>query len=200
MSRPTLSTRQTLLLRVRDPHDETSWEEFCELYRGFILGLCRSMRVAHHDAEDVTQRVLLKIWKHLRKFEYDERKGSFRSWLGTVTCNLVRTYLKEPKRREHPVEDEALVDLVGDGDQLPAEMARMIDKEWKLFVSDRAWQNVKCDFSDSVREVFLAMMTGETAAVVAERFGLQENTVYVYRKRVVHRLQREIRRLEAELG
>ena len=57
----TLSTRQTLLVRVQNQSDEKSWEEFAGYYRRYIYMVARNMRLSHHDAEDVLQRTLLKL-------------------------------------------------------------------------------------------------------------------------------------------
>ncbi len=43
---------------------------------------------AHHAADDLTQDVFLRAFRHLRS--YDERKGSFATWLGTIARNVVR--------------------------------------------------------------------------------------------------------------
>ena len=73
-------TRVTLLMRVKNQHDDKSWEDFVFYYKKkFIYIICRKMGLNHHDGEEVVQKVLLKLWDKLPEFEYDQ--GSrFRGW------------------------------------------------------------------------------------------------------------------------
>ena len=58
-------TRQTLLQRVQDHSDENSWSEFVSYYQDYIYLICRRMKVSHHDAEELVQKTLLKLWQKL---------------------------------------------------------------------------------------------------------------------------------------
>ena len=71
-------TRETLLERIKNPLDESSWEDFVRYYQPFIYGVVRGMRIPHHDAEEIVQTILLKAWKKLPDFEYDRARGRFR--------------------------------------------------------------------------------------------------------------------------
>ena len=55
-------TRETLLEKIRNQHDDKSWEDFVFYYKHFIYIICRRMNLAHHDAEEVVQKVLVKVW------------------------------------------------------------------------------------------------------------------------------------------
>jgi DNA-directed RNA polymerase specialized sigma24 family protein len=45
------------------------------------------MNMNPHNREDLLQDIMLKAWKALPNFPYDERRGRFRGWLATVTKN-----------------------------------------------------------------------------------------------------------------
>ena len=90
-------TSETLLERVKNPDDEKSWEDFVYYYRPFIYSAIRGMNIAHHDAEEICQSVLLKAWKKLPEFEYNRGKGRFRGWLCHVTGNSVRDSIRKRK-------------------------------------------------------------------------------------------------------
>ena len=53
-----------------------------------------------------------------------------------------------------------------------------------------AWERVAPELSESVRAVFVRLLNGEDPAAVAKACGIERNTVYVYRKRVEHKLHR----------
>ena len=54
-------TRESLLIRVRDPEDREAWERFVEIYQPIVFRLARRRGLQSADAEDLCQRVLLSI-------------------------------------------------------------------------------------------------------------------------------------------
>ena len=53
-------TRQSLLMRLKNTHDEASWEEFVATYRNYIMTIISNLQVNQHDAEDLTARVFFR--------------------------------------------------------------------------------------------------------------------------------------------
>ncbi len=43
------NTRETLLIRVKNQHDENSWEDFVFYYKKFIYIICRKMGLNHSN-------------------------------------------------------------------------------------------------------------------------------------------------------
>ena len=92
-------TRQSLLVRLREQCDEDAWEQFVAHYRHYIYAVIPRMNVEHHDALDVQQEVLLKIWKKIPEYEYRQDKPLFRSWVATVTRNAVLSFIRKRHSR-----------------------------------------------------------------------------------------------------
>ena len=90
-------TRASLLLRVQDPQDRDSWNEFVSIYTPKIYLWATRLGLQEADAEDATQVVLIKLVQSLRKFKYDRSRGAFRGWLKTVSQNAVRDLFREMK-------------------------------------------------------------------------------------------------------
>jgi RNA polymerase sigma factor (sigma-70 family) len=199
--RETLSTRKTLLMRVQDQKDESSWEEFAGYYRKYIYMVARNMRLSHHDAEDILQRTLLKLWENLPKFKYDTNKGSFRSWLCTIIRNMVINLIKKKSRMLTGLdtEEQYRVKKYLDAVQLP-EVEVIAEREWKLFLANSAWNNIEGALTDKVKSVYVMLNKGVDLDEVAETLGIQKNTVYVYKLRVQEKISNEVRRLESELS
>jgi RNA polymerase sigma factor (sigma-70 family) len=195
------NTRQTLLERIRDKHDESSWEDFVYYYRQYIYVVIRSMNLNHHDAEEIVQLVLLKVWDKLPDFQYDAEKGRFRGWLCRVTGNIVKNYLRSRKSQVNRVEkfqqqsDDAYLESVS----LP-EIEKIASREWENYIANMAWRNIESSFTENVRECFLLMTDGALVQDIAAKFEISESSVYVYKKRVQDKLFSEINRLERELG
>jgi RNA polymerase sigma-70 factor (ECF subfamily) len=68
---PTPETRESLLLRVRDPEDQVAWHEFVEICRPVILRLARQKGMQEADADDVAQQVLIAVGKAVEQRPHD---------------------------------------------------------------------------------------------------------------------------------
>jgi RNA polymerase sigma factor (sigma-70 family) len=196
-----LSTRKTLLFRVQDQKDEKSWEEFAGYYRKYIYMVARNMRLSHHDAEDILQRTLLKLWENLPKFKYDTKKGSFRSWLCTIIRNMVINLVKKKSRMLTGLDDEEQYKVKKYLESVQVTVLEEIaEKEWRVFLANSAWNNIEQGLTDKVKAVYLMLQKGVGLDEVAEKLTIQKNTVYVYKLRVQEKLAREVKRLEEDLS
>ena len=82
-------TRQSLLIQLRDSHNESAWREFYELYSPLLYDYARARGLHHEDAEDVRSECLAAIVRQMPQFVYDRSLGSFRSWLRTMVVRRV---------------------------------------------------------------------------------------------------------------
>lgn len=191
------NTRQSLLFRLKDKHDDQSWEDFVKFYKPFIYMMVRKMNFDHHDAEEVVQQITLKAWKSLPEFNYSPDKGRFRSWLSRMTHNTVLDVIKSRQRYSNRLEKYKNIDTLK---KLSApEIDSMANEEWQTYITNLAWKNVSPDFTEKVRLAFERSLKGDDAELIAEDLGLTKNAIYVYKKRVRERLTEEVRRLKEEL-
>src|SRR5690348_15651765 len=95
----TPSTRASLLLRLRDPHDHEAWVEFVAIYEPVIYRLLRRHGLQDADSRDVMQELLLAVGRTIDRWDPAKETGSFRGWLRRVARNLVINWLKHPDRR-----------------------------------------------------------------------------------------------------
>ena len=194
-------TRVTLLEKLSDRHDDMAWRDFVSYYRGFIYGLIRRMGLNHADCDEVVQIVLLKSWDKLPDFQYDPQKGHFRGWLGRVTANAAKNYLRSRSGRFVALENEK--GLAIDEKEFfssDSDIDRMADEEWVEYLPKLAWKNVAGSFGESVRKTYALLQEGKNAEEIAAELGLASSSVYVYKKRIQEKLLPEMKRLERELG
>ena len=194
-------TRETLLFRVKNQRDEKSWDEFVSYYKNYIYIVARNMNLDHHDAEDILQKVLVRLWEKLPQFEYSSKKGTFRAFLCTIIRNMAIDLLKKKSRNLDSAQGEMREQLQEyiKKVSLP-EIEEIAEREWKLFLANTAWTNVEKTLSEKMKQTYLQLLKGDSLEEVAEAVGIQNNTVYVYKLRVLEKIQKEIQRLERELS
>lgn len=194
-------TRVTLLGRIVDLHDENSWEDFVNYYQKYIYLVIREMKINHHDAEELTQEVLVRLWHKLPDFEFNPERGKFRTWLCTIIRNMVRDFVRKGKnycKRLDAVSKRAKLDYYS-SITLP-EIDQIANTEWKKYISMMAWENVSKHLSDKVCQVFLLLKEGKKRSEVAKELDLNENSISTYKSRIIDKLSREIQRLDEELN
>jgi RNA polymerase sigma-70 factor (ECF subfamily) len=192
-------TRITLIQRVQNQHDAASWEDFVRIYRNYVYAIIRSMNISEHDAEDLVQQLMLNMWNKLPDTDIKQIRR-FRSWLATITKNFVtdfiRKRIRETQRMEKAEQDASISYLKAI--RLP-DIDRIAEQEWKLHIANLALENIEPLFSGHAIEVFRLSLDGMEIQTIAEKLGLQENSVYRLRSRVKKRLILEIEQLRAEL-
>jgi RNA polymerase sigma factor (sigma-70 family) len=195
-------TRQTLLERACNRDDEAAWTEFVGYYRNFIYMVVRKMGIRYPDDDDMVQAVTLKIWKSLDRFKVDDERAKFRTWLSTVIRNTAINHINQRKRQfdgQQTMEDNRNVMPHFLETISQPEVNRLIFSEWEAYVTNLAMENIKPLFSDRAIEIFSQMLDGAEPRVLAEQFGIKENSVHKLKNRVKSRLVEEIRRIRGDL-
>jgi RNA polymerase sigma-70 factor (ECF subfamily) len=67
--------------------DAHAWEQLAKSQHRRIYGICYRFTGSQSDAEDLAQEAFLKMYRNLANF--DPEKGSFTTWLTTLTRNLL---------------------------------------------------------------------------------------------------------------
>ncbi len=193
-----LPTRQTLLERLKKLKDNHSWEDFVLYYKGYIFAVIHGMGLNNLDAEDLSQKVLLKLWKNLPEYEYRPGNCKFRTWLCTVIRSEVYSWYRSQQSQKKKLENFQ-INLTDEEGCLP-EIEKIAQQEWKEHIGKLAWDNVKKAFSQNVIDAFLMYSEGKSTKEIAEVLQMEENTVNVYKKRVREKLCKEINLLDDDLG
>ena len=187
-------TRQTLLQKIKDTHNEDSWKEFVEIYRPYIFVIIKNLGVKADEIEDHVQSTLVICWQKLPDFHYDPDKGRFRYWLSRIAKFTVSNHIRKFSRRSE------LDEKLEIPESLPSEIEKISDKEWKVFITKKAWGNIKVDLTENARLSFEALMEGESLDSISERLNMPKNTISVNKKRIEPKMFKEIQKLQRELG
>jgi hypothetical protein len=80
-----IATRQSLLYRLRNSADETSWREFFDTYWNLIYRVARKAGLSDAEAQDVVQETVISVAQRIEGFVYDPQVCSFRSTICACT-------------------------------------------------------------------------------------------------------------------
>ena len=147
-------TSLSLLQRVQQGTEESSWFEFMHLYNGLIEGWLKKQGVQHADAEDIRQEVMTVVHGELQKFDHNGRTGAFRTWLRRITANRMHEHLRKKARTNRtgaPTDLGVLADQLNDD---ASELAQHWDAEHDSHVVDFLLLRVSTQFSSEQMDAF----------------------------------------------
>src|SRR5262245_37123318 len=130
-----VTTRPSLLARIKDTGDRQAWAEFVDIYAPLIYGFAHKQGLQDADAADLTQEVLGAVAGSADRLDYDPARGTFRGWLFRVVRNELSDLIAAKRRHQ-----------VGSGD---TDMKRRLEEEPARTAAEAAdWE------SDYERQLF----------------------------------------------
>jgi RNA polymerase sigma factor (sigma-70 family) len=206
----TLRTRPTLLFRLRDWKDESSWSEFYRLYHNFILGLALRSGLSHADAEEVTQDVFKRVAETVHEFESNPARGTFRGWLATLTRWRImdKHRARRPDQRPTPRPEPATDDRTRTIERLPDPSANaqpwgdegVEESEWKQHVLETALARLARRVPAKHYQLFDLYARQDWPVLrISRELGVNPATVYVVSHRLTKQLKAEVALLEQQL-
>jgi RNA polymerase sigma factor (sigma-70 family) len=195
-----IATRTTLLARLKDWGDDSSWQEFFDIYSKLIRNVALKSGLTRAEAEDVVQETMVAAAKHIPAFKYDRKLGSFRHWL----LNMSRWRINDQFRRRKKLTTELPDDLADETGQLSAlvdektlDFDEFWESEWQKTVFDAAVSKVKTSLDAEKYQIFDFVVNKQwSPEKVAKRFGISVNQVYLAKHRVTELIKKEVERLK----
>ncbi len=199
-----IPTRTTLLERIKDWRDDSSWQEFFNIYSKLIRGVALKKGLTACEAEDVVQETMLAAAKHIPNFKYDRKLGSFKQWLLNMSrwriCDQFRRRSNSPGSFSNgiPLDADQLVTLV---DENAVNFDELWEAEWKKSVLETAIKKVKTSLDSRKYQIFDFLINKEwPPEKVAERFNISLNQVYLAKHRITLLIKTEVENLEKKQG
>src|ERR1043165_8069538 len=192
-------TCPTLLLRLRDAHDQDAWAQFVAIYAPVVFGFARTKGLQEADAADLTQDVLQAVSQAMPRLQYDPERGSFRGWLFTVVRNKLRD---AHPRRAVQLAAPSDTDVVNQLHELPAPQAdeeALWRQEYRQRLFNWAAEQVRSVVEDSAWQAFWqTAVEGKKAAVVAHELGMSVAAVYMTKSRVLARIKETLQNVQGD--
>jgi RNA polymerase sigma-70 factor, ECF subfamily len=197
-SSSTPTTSESLLICLRDAQDTQAWALFVELYTPLVYRYCRRRGLQDSDSQDVTQEVLIRFSKAVRSFQYDPSKGRFRSWLGTMTHNLISAQQAKDARPDRAPGHGAAETLLFV--EQAAEDPLWVD-DFNRQTLQTALSRIRPEFDDATWRAFeLTWLADQPPLEVAAQLGKPAAWIYKAKFRVLLRLKQEVQFLAADVG
>src|SRR5947209_11041798 len=187
----TVSTRPSLLLRVRDSGDCEAWSQFVELYGPLVYHFARKRRLQDADAADLTQTVLQAVAGGVRRLDYDPARGSFRGWLFQVVRRQLRKFLDRERRAPQGCGGPDAGKLL---DNQPCRDEEALwDQEYERRLFLWAAEQVRDRFEEASWQAFWrTAVEGDGPRETALALGMSIGAVYTAKSRILDRIRKAI--------
>lgn len=194
-----VTTRASLLIRIRDARDQTSWSQFVDIYAPLIYGFARRHGLQDADAADLTQEVLRAVARSARDFDYDPQRGSFRGWLFTVVRNKLRDFLESQQRQPRASGNSSEQNLLDAIPSSESDRSNLWDIEHKRRLFNWAAEQARHEVRESTWLAFWqTAVEGKSGKDVAAMMGVSVAAVYLAKSRVMARIKEILREIEPD--
>lgn len=206
VAEPLNRTRATLIHRLKNWQDRTSWQDFFDTYWRLIYGVARQSGLGDAEAQDVVQETMIAVAKQMPNFTYDPNIGSFKSWLlNTTRWRIMDQFRKRGKlpaggpKQEGNENRTSTIERVSDPSG--AQMDEAWEKEWQQNLLTAALDKVKLRVDPEKFQIFdFYVHKSWPPEKVAQRFGVSVDQVYLAKHRITEAIKEEVERLEKQMS
>jgi len=179
------TTSASLLVRVRNPADQTTWREFEARYAELIRRYCRGRGLRAADIDDVSQMVWGDLAKGLRAFAYDPAKGRFRGYLGKTVRSVLSRHFRRNGMSPQALNSSVLASAPDESDGADERW----DREWVDHHYRLAMETIAHSFEEQSVTAFRRLIAGEPTHLVASDLGVSVAAVNQAKHRIRVRMK-----------
>ena len=191
------NTPEGLLVRKAQTGDEVAFREIVERYQSKVFSIIHGIVRQRNDVEDIAQQVFAKVYLSLKSFDF---RSSLITWIYKIAVNECFDYLRKRKVRKLVYESDLSEDEVRRVENTEPHIDRQAPADTALAQRDYV---IKLLTRVSEEERMLLMMKeveGYSVEELAERTGMNENTIKVKLFRARQKLVRAAQRLDRAPG
>ena len=206
-----IATRHSLLNRLKDWGDQTSWQEFFDTCAQLIYNVAVKAGLSDVQAQEVVQETIIAVARKIGEFKADPAHGSFSGWLMQLTrWRIADQWRKRDRVGQAPRLSKAagtpglLSDDTGSNgpieripDPTDAALTTIWREEWEKHVMAAALERVKRQVSPRQIQMFdLHVLQKQSVRATARTLQASVASVYMARHRVTRLLTKEVRKLK----
>ena len=194
-----IATRHSLLERLKDWEDQTSWQEFFNTYWKLIYSVGIKAGLSDAEAQDVVQETVISVARKIEGFVYDPAVCSFKTWMLRLTRWRIINQLKRRQRDAGnlPSDEDGTATRIPDPTEFDLEA--IWDEEWKKNLLAAALERIKSRVDPEQFQIFdLYCIENWPAPKVARTLSVSIGRVYLAKHRIGALLRKEARILEKQ--
>ena len=191
------NTTEGALVQRAQAGDDAAFREIVERYQNKVFSIIHGIVRQRNDVEDIAQQVFAKVYLSLKSFDF---RSSLITWIYKITVNECFDYLRKRKVRKLVYESDMSEDEVRRVENSEPAVARQTPLDDTLARRDYV---VKLLTRVSEEERMLLMMKeveGFSVEELAEKTGMNENTIIVKLFRARQKLVKAAQRLDRTPG
>jgi RNA polymerase sigma factor (sigma-70 family) len=198
-----IPTRASLLSRLKDWQDETSWKVFFDTYWKLIYNAAFKAGLSDAEAQDVVQETVISVFKTIPEFQYKASGGSFKSWLLQLTAwrigDQFRHRQRNIKARRLAGSTARTATVNGVPDPAGPGLEAIWDEEWEQNLMHAATDRVKRAVDPKQYQIFdLYVLKHWPARKVASTLKVNLGRVYLAKHRIGAMIKKELKGLQAK--
>ncbi len=197
-----VTTSNTLLMRLKDMDDKSAWDRFYDLYSPLVISFSLRRKCSQAMAYDVLQETMVCLMRIMPDFQYNPRVGRFHSFLFKVVDSRITDAYRRNRRINlagSETEHRQLIECLEDS--RVEEPGRQWDQLWRQNLLLRALDNVReMVHPQTYRSFQMYVLEERPICVVAAELGLNANAIYQHKNRVTKMLKKELELLLDEIG
>ena len=199
-----IPTRASLLSRLKDWQDETSWKVFFDTYWKLIYSAAIKAGLSDAEAQDVVQETVISVFKTIPDFQYKAAGGSFKSWLLKLTAWRIGDQFRNRQRnikagRRLAGSTARTATVEGVPDPAGSGLEAIWDEEWEANLMHAATNRVKRAVDPKQYQIFdLYVLKHWPARKVASTLKVNLGRVYLAKHRIGTMIKKEIKCLQTK--
>lgn len=208
-----IPTRHSLLNRLKDWGDQTSWQDFFDTYWRLIYNVAIKAGLSDAEAQEVVQETVIGVARKISEFKADPRHGSFSAWLMQLTrwriADQWRKRTASGQAPDQPGPGHATAFYPSDtgstgpieriADPTGAALDATWQEEWEKHVMTEALERVKQQVSARQFQMFdLHVLQKQSVQDTARILQASMASVYMAKHRVSRFLKKELKKLEQD--
>lgn len=173
------------LMRKIAARDEAAFAEFENKYRNLIFSTAYKVIAHRQDCEDITNEVLLTVWKKADQF--NKKRGSLVTWICTTARNRAIDKLRSIKRKSKLHDDFQQTEKVS-GDIVECGFDPILRSDTRTFLENQI-ESLPLHQQEVIRLIYFE---GLTQKQVADRLGRPLGTVKAQMTRGLRRIRSQM--------
>jgi RNA polymerase sigma-70 factor (ECF subfamily) len=191
------NTPEGALVQRAQAGDEPAFREIVERYQSKVFSIIHGIVRQRNDVEDIAQQVFAKVYVSLKSFDF---RSSLITWIYKITVNECFDYLRKRKVRRLVYESDLSEDEVRRVENSEPAGDRQISADSSLAQRDYVIKLLTRVSEEERMLLMLKEVEGYSVEELAQKTGMNENTIKVKLFRARQKLVKAAQRLDRTPG